>query len=162
MNKSELKRVWKGGKKAIPFYIISTIVLFLFGIVFIGGYSELWYVKDNVDFTQSVEATITDVRMHSSGTDGLYSYSLFYEYTSQDGTYYCGDIGYYNSREAATATLNIGDKVPIYIDGKGTSVPSDVYRNTPNVWVLIVGIIFLVAGLAVFSILVIPHKWKHE
>lgn len=159
-DKSEQKRIWKGGKKSIPFYIILTIVLFLFGIVFIGGYSDLWYMKENIDYTQSVEATITDVHTHGSGTDGLYWYSLFYEYTSQDGTYYCGDIGYYNSREAATATRNIGDKVQIYIDGNGKSVPSDVYRNTPNIWVLIVGIIFLVAGLAVFIILVIPHKWK--
>lgn len=158
--KTERKRVWKGGKKNIPFYIISTIVLFLFGIVFIGGYSKLWYVKDNVDFTQSFDATITDVRAQSSGTDGLYSYYLFYEYTSEDGTYYCGDIGYYNSREAATAEYNIGDKVQIYIDGKGTSVPSDAYRHTPNTWVLILGIVFLVAGLAVFVILVIPHKWR--
>ena len=31
--KSERKRVWKGGKKNLPFYIISTIVLFIFGIV---------------------------------------------------------------------------------------------------------------------------------
>lgn len=157
--KTERKRVWKGGKKNIPFYIISTIVLFLFGIVFIGGYSELWYVKDNVDFTQSVDATITDVYL-SSGSDGKYWYSLFYEYTSEDGTYYCGDIGYYNTKEAATAEYNIGDKVQIYIDGKGTSVPSDAYRHKPNTWVLILGIVFLVAGLAVFVILVIPHKWR--
>lgn len=157
--KTERKRVWKGGKKNIPFYIISTIVLFLFSIVFIGGYSELWYVKDNVDFTQSVDATITDVYL-SSGSDGIYWYSLFYEYTSEDGTYYCGDIGYYNTKEAATAEYNIGDKVQIYIDGKGTSVPSDAYRHTPNTWVLILGIVFLVAGLAVFVVLVIPHKWR--
>ncbi len=160
--KSERKRVWKGGKKNLPFYIISTIVLFIFGIVFVCGYTDLWYVKDNVDFKHPVEATITDLRAHSSGTDGLYWYSLFYEYTSFDGTYYCGDIGYYNSRETATAELNIGDKVQIYIDGHGKSVPSDAYRNTPNLWVLIVGVVCLIAGLAVFIILVIPHKWQYK
>ena len=158
--KSERKRTWEGGKNLLPFYIISTIVLFIFGIVFVGGYFDLWYVKENIDYTQSVEASITDVREHSSGTDGLYWYSLFYEYTSQDGTYYCGDIGYYNSREAATATLNIGDNVKIYIDGNGRSVPSDAYRNTPDVWILIIGIIILAGGLADFIIFVIPHKWK--
>ncbi len=158
--KSERKRTWKGGKGLLPLYIISTIVLFIFGIVFVGGYSDLWYLKDNIDYTQSVEATITDIRAHSSGTDGLYWYSLFYEYTSQDGTYYCGDIGYYNSKETATATLNIGDEVQIYIDGNGKSVPSDVYHNTPNVLVLIIGIMLLLCGLADFIIFVIPHKWK--
>ncbi len=158
--KYERKRTWKGGKKSIPFYIISTLVLFIFGIVFVWGYADLWYVKDNVDFTQSVEATITDVRFHGIGTTGAYSYYLFYEYTSEDGVYYCGHIGDYNTREAATATLNIGDKVQIYIDGNGKSVPSGAYRNTPNIWVLIICIILLVGGLADFIILVIPHKWK--
>ena len=156
--KSERKRTWKGGKNLLPFYIISTIVLFIFGIVFVGGYFDLWYLKENIDYTQSVEATITDVHTHSSSTDGVYWYTPFYEYTSQDGTYYCGDLSYNNNREAAEA--HIGEKVQIYIDGNGRSVPSDAYHNTPDVWILIIGIIILAGGLADFIIFVIPHKWK--
>ncbi len=105
---------------------------------------------------------MTDVRAHSSATHGLSWYCLFYEYTAQAGTYYCGDIGYFNSKEEATAELNIGDKLKIYIDGKETSMPSDIYRNTANIWVLIIGVVLLVAGLAGFIIFVIPHKWKHQ
>ena len=158
MDKSERKRVWKGGKKTLPLYIISTAVLLIFGVVFIIGYFDLWYVKDNVDFTQSVEATVTDV--HSHGHDGAYHYDLFYEYTSQDGIYYSGTTGYFEKREEAAE--HIGEKVRIYIDGNGTSVPSLAYRNTPNVWILILGIIFSVLCLADFIIFVIPHKWKYE
>ena len=142
----------------IPFYIISTVFLLIFSVVFIGGYCDLWYVKENIDFTQSVEATITDV--HSFGHDGVYHYELFYEYTSENSTYYCGTTGYYENREYAAS--HVGEKVQIYIDGNGRSVPSLVYRNKPNIWVLIVGILFLVAGLADFIVLVIPHKWKYQ
>lgn len=157
--KTERKRIWKGGKKNIPFYIISTIVLFLFGIVFIGGYSKLWYVKDNVDFTQSVEATITDVYDHYDGQlHRVTYYFLRYEYTSPDGVYYWNTFEQFEDKEEAMS--HIGEKIQIYIDGKGTSVPSDVYRHKPNTWVLILGIVFLVAGLAVFVVLVIPHKWR--
>lgn len=140
----------------MPFYIISTIVLLLFGIVFVGGYADLWYYKDNIDFTQTVEATITDVHMH--GHDGRYYYDLFYEYTSPDGTYYCGCDDEYKNRDVAVT--HIGEKIQIYIDGKGKSVTSDVYHNTPNVGFLIAGIVLLLGALADFVILVIPHKWK--
>lgn len=142
----------------LPFYIISTVVLLIFCIVFTGGYFELRYVKDNVDFTQSVEATITEV--HGRTVNHFTEYYLFYEYTAQDGTYYCGSADSFDEWDEAVS--HIGEKVQIYIDGKGYSVPSLAYRNKPNMWVLIIGILFLTAGLADLILLAIPHKWKCE
>ena len=157
--KFERKRTWKGGKNLLPFYIISTVVLFIFGIVFVGSYFEWGHLRENIDFSETVEATITDAYdYYDPNLHYVTHYFLRYEYTSPEGVYYWNTFGNFKDKEEAMS--HIGEKVQIYIDGDVHSTPYIVYSNKPNIWFLIIGIMLLLCGLADFIIFVIPHKWK--
>lgn len=112
--------------------------------------------QNAIDSGVIVEATMSEVRYR--GRARSYSpYQVYYTYRDENGIQYEGfALGSFQTKEEASVCL--GDKVCIYIDGKGNSII--VGNKAQYTWPLIASISFsTILGAGVIALIVIYHKF---
>ncbi|MDE6604877.1 MAG: hypothetical protein K2K85_02505 [Clostridia bacterium] len=164
--KEKLKNFWDD----IKTYIAPIFIIVAIGVIVVISICKC-VVEVKMQNAQNggviVEATIVNVRSYGSSgmigefrTRGDKSFETIYNYIDVDGTIYSGTAkaGYNTEKEAKQ---HIGEKIEIYIDGKGNSIAKGNKTNPTQY--IIVAIIFFIIDVAIIAFVIwskIPYRHK--